>query len=203
MNTNINKQYISVDLLNEISKRINLHHSLYKSLTIKDKYWEYILVDSYRSVGLNVDYDVENHVPGKDLVVNNMFNNNNKLNVSCKSGKISFSKRKNKIMSLEISSYRTTKHDTLEKKLNYIDSGHEDVVLSLSSTLFNSHNKYVLTVFTPPKFKDMGWASNKSGYFAKSTNVTAKILKKCSDQLWYKMNYDSSYVLETYDVCIN
>jgi hypothetical protein len=198
----VTSQYISTQLLSEISNRINLHHSLYKTLTIKDKYWEYILVESYRSIGFNVDYDVENHASGKDLVVKNAFNDGHELRVSCKSGKIGFSKRKNKIVSLEISSYRTTKYESLEEKLNYIDGDHEDVVFSLSSTLFNSHKKYILTVLTPPKFKNLGWSSNKGGYFVKTNDLSAKINKQCSDQLWYTMKYDSSYVLETYDVCM-
>ena len=36
---------------------------------------------------------------------------------------------------IKISSYRTTEHKTIDEKLNYIDSDHEDIIYSLSSTL--------------------------------------------------------------------
>jgi hypothetical protein len=197
-----NKKIVSSELLSEISKRINIHHMLYKTLSIKDKYWEYILTDSYRTIGFTVKYDVENHVSGKDLEVKNLFNDGRDIGVSCKSGKICLNKQ-NEIATIEISSYRTTKYKTLDEKLNYIDEEHEDVVYSLSSTLFNSHKKYILTVFTPLKFKNFKWETNKSGYYMKSDFFTAKILKQCSDQLWYKINYDSPHILEAYEICIN
>jgi hypothetical protein len=91
----------------------------------------------------------------------------------------------------------------LEDKLNYIDDGHEDIVYSLSSSLFKSHNKYVLTIFTPPKFKSMNWNIVNNNFVARSNDVYAIIAAKCSDQLWYELQYDSPLILEKYDICLN
>lgn len=206
---NTDKKYITQQLLTEIKQRIERHHNLYTNLTVKDKYWEYILAESYRTIGYTVNYGVNSHVSGKDLTVKNLFNDNRNVNISCKAGKVSYSKRLKKIIHLVISSFRTTKYDTLEEKLNFIDSGHEDVVISLSSSLFDKEKKYILTVLVPPKFKNFNWYDKISkkgkfqGYETKSNNFLAKILKKCSYQLWYKIDYNSEYILETYEVCIN
>ena len=112
-----------------------------------------------------------------------------------------YSKRKKKITKLKISGFRTTALKTLEEKLNYIDGNHEDVVFSLSSSFFKSQNKYVLTIFVPPKFKELTWTKEGDNYKASKLNgVSASILEACSHQLWYELDYDCPLILGKYDI---
>lgn len=202
MNNNIMEKICPNTVLNHIKDRINQHHKLYKTLPVKDIYWEYILSNSLKDANFVCKWDPESHDAGKDIVVDGL----KYKRISCKSGMLSYSKRKKKITKLKISGFRTTSQKTLEEKLNYIDNNHEDIVYSLSSTLFKSHKKYVLTIFTPPKFKDLTWTEsytkkNKVNYKSSKLNgVYAKILSSCSDQLWYWIDYDCPLILEKYDI---
>lgn len=193
-----NETVCSPLLIDAITRRVKLHHDLYNNLTIKDKYWEYTLANSFKDINISCKWDVESHDVGKDIVIES----GKYKRISCKSGMISYSKRKKSITKLKISSFRTTAYATLEDKLNYIDGNHEDVVFSLSSSLFKSQNKYILTVFIPPVFKQLQWQQDKNDYKGISADVTAHIMHKCSDQLWYDIKYDSALILEKYDICL-
>lgn len=187
------------NVLESIKRRVKLHHELYGTLTIKDKYWEYTLSNSFRDANFICKWDPESHDVGKDIIVEGVKYNR----ISCKSGMLRVSKRKNKITKLKISGFRTTSYKTIEEKLNYIDGNHEDVVFSLSSSLFKSQKKYVLTIFIPPKFKELSWRKEGTNYKSSKLNgVNASILAACSDQLWYEIDYDSPLILEKYDIPI-
>lgn len=187
----------SEKVIESIKRRIKLHHDLYGSLTIKDRYWEYTLSNSFRDANFNCKWDSESHDVGKDIIVEGV----KYKRISCKSGMLRFSKRKNKITKLKISGFRTTSLKSIDDKLNYIDGNHEDVVFSLSSSLFKSQRKYVLTIFIPPKFKELTWTKKGSNFKSSKLNgVSAVILSSCSDQLWYEIDYDSPLILEKYDI---
>lgn len=187
------------DVLEAIKRRIKLHHDLYESLTIKDKYWEYTLSNAFKDVNFNCNWDPESHDVGKDIIVEDI----KYKRISCKSGMLVFSKRKNKITKIKISGFRTTSYKTIEEKLNYIDGNHEDVVFSLSSSFFKTQRKYVLTIFVPPKFKELMWTKEGENYKSSTYNgVNASILAQCSDQLWYEIDYDSPLILEKYDISV-
>lgn len=185
-------------LIDAITRRVKLHHNLYNNLTIKDKYWEYTLANSFKDINISCKWDVESHDVGKDIVIDS----GKYKRISCKSGIVTYSKRKKEISKLKISSFRTTAYATLEDKLNYIDGNHEDIVFSLSSSLFKSQNKYILTVFIPPEFKQLQWYQDKNDYKGKSDDISACIMHKCSDQLWYEIKYNSPLILEKYDICL-
>jgi len=77
---------------------------------------------------------------------------------------------------------------------------------SLSSTFFKSDKKYILTIFTPPKFKKLTWETHttkKNRIVYKSTKldgVIAKINSTQSDQLWYKLDYDCPLIMGRYEI---
>jgi len=114
-----------------------------------------------------------------------------------------YGKRKKKITKLKISGFRTTALKTLDEKINYIDGNHEDIVFSLSSSFFKSQRKYVLTIFTPPKFRDLTWTKKNNNYKSSKLNgVTASILDACSHQLWYELDYDCPLILEKHEILL-
>lgn len=198
-NTVVNNDVCSTDVLEHIKKRIKLHHQLYETLTIKDKYWEYTLSNAFKDANFICKWDPESHDAGKDIVVEGL----KYKRISCKSGMLRYSKRKKKITKLKISGFRTTALKTLEEKLNYIDGNHEDVVFSLSSSFFKSQRKYVLTIFVPPKFKDLTWTKKSDNYKSSTLNgVTASILDACSHQLWYELDYDCPLILERHEILL-
>ena len=179
-----------------------MHHQLYQTLTIKDKYWECILAQSFIDANFICNWNPESHEAGRDISVDGL----KYKRISCKSGTWSYLKRKKRLGQLNISSYRTTKYKTIEEKLKYIDSDHEDIIYSLSSTFFKSKKKYILTIFTPPKFKKLTWemhTSKKNRIDYKSTKldgVIAKINSTQSDQLWYKLDYDCPLIMGRYEI---
>jgi len=192
-----NGDICSIDVLEHIKRRIKLHHQLYETLTIKDKYWEYTLSNAFKDANFICKWDPESHDAGKDIVVEGL----RYKRISCKSGMLRYSKRKKKITKLKISGFRTTALKTLDEKINYIDGNHEDVVFSLSSSFFKSQNKYVLTIFVPPKFKELTWTKEGDNYKASKLNgVSASILEACSHQLWYELDYDCPLILGKYDI---
>ena len=184
-------------VLQNIKNRIRLHHQLYETLPVKDKYWEYTLSNSFKDANFKCKWDPDSHDAGKDITVEGL----KYKRISCKSGMIRYGKRKKKITKLKISGFRTTAFKTLDEKLNYIDGNHEDVVFSLSSSFFKSQRKYVLTIFVPPKFKDLTWTKKNDNYKSSKFNgVTASILDACSHQLWYELDYDCPLILEKHEI---
>jgi len=195
----VNNDVCSTDVLENIKKRIRLHHQLYETLPIKDKYWEYTLSNSFKDANFKCKWDPDSHNAGKDITVEGL----KYERISCKSGMIRYGKRKKKITKLKISGFRTTALKTLDEKLNYIDGNHEDVVFSLSSSFFKSQRKYVLTIFTPPKFRDLTWTKKNNNYKSSKLNgVTASILDACSHQLWYELDYDCPLILEKHEILL-
>ena len=84
------------DVLEHIKKRIKLHHQLYETLTIKDKYWEYTLSNAFKDANFICKWDPESHDAGKDIIVEGL----KYKRISCKSGMLRYSKRKKKITSI-------------------------------------------------------------------------------------------------------
>lgn len=183
----------------------NLHNVVPSNYPpINGDYWECILTNSFREANFNCVWYGEKkktHKSGTDITVSGLTHEN----ISCKSGTIKYTNKKEV---LNISGYRTTKYQTIDKKLNYIDSGHEDIVYSLSSTFYRSRNKYILTIFTQPKFKQMVWkkvitVKNKVNYISSKVNgVYARINDSQSEQLWYELDYDCPLILERHEILL-
>ena len=203
----ITKEICPASVLQNIKSNIkNLHKAVPLNYPpIHGEYWECILTNSFRDANFNCIWYGEkekNHKPGTDITVSGLTHEN----ISCKSGDIKYNKKKCIIESLTISSYRTTEYKTIDEKLNYIDNGHEDIVYSLSSTFYRSRNKYILTIFTQPKFKQMVWKKvitkkNKVNYISSKVNgVCARINDSQSDQLWYTLDYNCPLILERHEI---
>ena len=79
-------------VLQNIKNRIRLHHQLYETLPVKDKYWEYTLSNSFKDANFKCKWDPDSHNAGKDITVEGL----KYERISCKSGMIKYGKRKKK-----------------------------------------------------------------------------------------------------------
>lgn len=181
--TKINKIFTK-DLLNEIDRRILLHHELYESIKIKSTYWEHILVASFEKTGhKNIEWEAESHSQGVDVKVDG-------ISISCKSGK---KVKKNRFT---FSSYRTTKYKTLEEKLEFLNDKKEDCFLFLNS----EKNHYDIYHLDRDYFNfdenNIKWEKTNSGW--KGTGkFDIKIVKAMSDQVWIEMPLSDLTLLKT------
>lgn len=140
--------------------------------------------------------------------------NGRSLRISCKSGNLKCG-RKNTgelfdVNGLEISSVRTTKFKTLCEKIEHINGDHEDIVMSVSSTLLDNYKKYVVTVIDPIKYnQDVNWeiyGKNNDNYRCEIEGVNAKIVHSMSDQLWYTLTkpyVGNNYVLGVREIYVD
>jgi hypothetical protein len=204
-NTNITDEMFSENVKKTCQKNLKNHHDLYPTINLKSEYWESILTKSFRSDNFKCNWLGEfktSHKPGTDIIVDEL----KYSRISCKSGTVRYDKKLKKFIDLKISGFRTTKYPTLEEKLEYIDSNHEDVIYSLSSSLFKRHKKYILTIFLPPKFKKLQWTKittekNKVNYVSsKVDGLCAWITDSQSAQLWYVIDYNSPLILEKHEI---
>jgi hypothetical protein len=174
-------------VLDEIQRRINMHHELYENITINSVYWEQILYKALCVEYNTVEWDVGSHKVGTDVVCEG-------INISCKGGTIS-GKR---VPRLKVSSHRTTRHKTLIEKLKYLKLPHEDVICSLAP-----HNGgYRLTIFHPPDVDLFEWVDYPKKW--RGTDDSGNILdivKSMSDQYWINLDYDK-LEKETYDFTV-
>jgi hypothetical protein len=201
LNIQSNQPICSSELLQYILDRIDKHHGLYPDMPIKDLYWEYILYKSFCDTKVKCTWNRGSNAVGTDISIEESPIKNKR--VSCKSGKISFSKKENRITRLMISGFRTYSKIGLDEKLNYIDQDHEDFIFSLSSSLIKSQNKYILSIFNPPKFKNMKWEVCGKNYKASSEFIDAQIKSHSGDQLWYSIKYNSPLILEKHELYLN
>ena len=171
---------------------------------IQSDIWECIVANAFRKANFDCIWYGENgnktHEIGKDITVNEL----TYKNISCKSGELKY-KKKIIFKSLKISSYRTTKYKTIDEKLNYIDSEHEDIVYSLSSTFYYSSNRrYILTIFIQPKFKELSWFPDKKNIknykSSKLNGLRAWINSSQSDQLWYELERNCPLIKEQHEI---
>lgn len=170
---------LSASLKELIQKSIIKHHEIY-NIPIKAEYWEYILHNAFIEDNKTSIWDSNSHAVGTDIVCNG-------VNISCKSGNFTG----NSYQTLNISSYRTTKHKTLNEKIKYISLNHEDVIFSL--VYFEYDKLYRVHIINPLDFKTFKWEKRNGNYFGKQkgTKHTAKIAKSMSDQLWIYFHYES------------
>lgn len=205
----ITKEICPSSVIKNIKSNIkNLHKVVPSNYPpIQGDYWECILTNSFREANFNCIWYGEKekkHKSGTDITVSGITHEN----ISCKSGDIKYNDKKCIYETIKISSYRTTSLKTIDEKLNYIDSEHEDIVYSLSSSFYYSRNKYVLTIFTQPKFKQLDWKKvltdkNNVNYISSKVNgVCATINESQSDQLWYTLDYDCPLILERHEILL-
>lgn len=163
----------------------------------------------------NVGGDPNENTTGKDLY---LLYEDDILHVSCKSGQLNWPKKKTSdepslpsITALKISCCRTTKHVSLEEKINYISKPHEDIIISLSSTLYSERGfeKYILAVIKPLQFdKNLRWKEyGKRGSFKlmdKPIGISGVTIEKnASEQVWVTLDNpyaNNPYVLDAIEI---
>jgi hypothetical protein len=168
---------LSENVLQEIKNCIYLHHQIY-DIKVSGELWENILHKSFVKCNLNSVWNSNSHRIGTDIIVEG-------VNVSCKSG----SYIGKKVKKLVISSHRTTKLKTIEEKKKFLDSPHEDVILSL----VEENNKYKLFVYNKPLISNLQWIEESGGWSAidDKTGNSFKISRKMSDQFWMYLNMNN------------
>jgi hypothetical protein len=174
-------------VLDEIQRRINMHHELYENITVNSACWEHILYESLCVEYNSAEWEVGSHKVGTDVVCEG-------INISCKGGTISGKT----VLRLKVSSHRTTQHKTLDAKLKYLKLPHEDVIFSLASY----NGGYRLTVFRPPDVDLFTWVEHTKKWRGTDANGNIlDIVKSMSDQYWMNLDYDK-LEKETYDFTV-
>lgn len=185
--------------LKTITNRIISHHELY-DLPVFGELWEEILHKSFIDIGEESEWEANrSHSIGKDIV------HNNHGRISCKSGVLNIKKG-----TLKLNGSRTTKHETIKAKIDFLSEKQDDVYYCLSrnkSDWDKNIKKYYLFVFPSSllDFQNQTWIetfSKKqtvSGWKCNSTKYNAQISKALSDQLWIDIDInciDSPYIIE-------
>jgi len=161
------------------------------SVKITDLTLEELIVQTWKSLGYNPDWDAGGHGPGKDIGVPELC-----LGFSVKSGKEN-SKR------LTISSFRTTRFVTLQEKLEYFDGAGKNythyLVLSRLEKKACKSRPIGSTIYTARMIPadvvvagDKEWHNTPSGWASNTVDgVRLKIQKKMSHQFWFDIEKDT------------
>lgn len=136
------------DFIDIIKCKIIDHEKIYRT-KIKGDQVEDILSQALEEIGFSNDWlkNRGSHRKGTDIVLDE-----NGLKISSKSGKVDSAKGKS---FLTITSYRTSEHKTLEEKINFISSKHEDIIFSFAEN--EKNNFYTLRVFEKPDLASLSW----------------------------------------------
>lgn len=168
---------LTISVLQEIKDRINKHHELYDT-KVSGELWEQILHKSFVKSNLDSSWKPSSHSIGTDIICEN-------IKISCKSGDL----KGKKSSKLVVSSYRTTKYDTLEQKLAFLDTSHEDIIFSL----VHHNNKYKIFTYVQPLVSTLNWTEKNGDFSAIDLNTgnQFKLAKKMSSQFWMYLNMNN------------
>ena len=189
-------------MIEEIKQKLKQHHQLYR-FPVKAELWEdiYDQVINSGSLGWNMGgHDVGTDVVSKD----------GGIRYQNKAGKIDL-----KNGTITWSGHRTTKHKTINEKVNFISEKHCDkyVMLARNKDDWDSGiKKYYLLIFDSHliDYSKLNWTEyttkdtdNVAGWKGDSNEipVSAKIIKTMSDQLWTEAKLD--YLGEPIEIVIN
>ena len=181
--------YITEELFEEIEKNVrDYHKGLFTDIDLKGLYWEKVLNYSLNNQGHETTHDIGSHQVGADIEINKI----DRGRISCKGGDIRGNINN---PTIAIPSFRSAKLKTLEEKISYFDSGHEDVIIALGSkgtatgkAIGDSLNfDYLICVFVPLCFGNLKWERKQTGtgWQSRGDHIEADIWKSMSDQLWY------------------
>ena len=157
---------------------------------ITDLTLEQLIVQAWRDRGYEPEWDAGGHGPGKDIEIPEL-----QLGFSVKSGKENSKK-------LTISSFRTTRFQTLKEKLDYFDNGGKNFthyfVLSRFEKKVCKSRPIGSTIYTARLIPadvvvagDKDWQETTSGWASSTVNgVRLRIQKKMSDQFWFDIEKD-------------
>tara|TARA_B110000285_G_scaffold177660_1_gene199612 strand:+ start:221 stop:811 length:591 start_codon:yes stop_codon:yes gene_type:complete len=192
------------ELSEKIKQKLEKHHELYR-FPCKAEQWEDIFDQIINSVSSN--WIGGGHSVGADVISENnkLFPKNTRI--QNKSGELNFEKG-----IIKWNGHRTTKHKTLDDKLNFISSNHYDyyAMLARDKKDWKLGNKiYYLIIFKSNKidYLSLEWGEkygklgNLTGWNGiGNTKFSAEINKSMSDQLWTTSKLD--YLGETYKIHI-
>jgi len=189
-----------------LGDQLEKHHQVYKMNACKGELLEEAVCWTILEQSASVDYPFGGHQRGSDIYLNSKEQN---IGISCKSGKFFDSTRSKYNGCLEISGYRTQSAETLEEKIDLINDNHEDYVFTLSSpkNQRTKQNKqwlkgeeltftYMFNIFPASLIKFDSTMHNDRGTMMLYNKeygpdiLSGKIIKKCSDQLWFKAHED-------------
>jgi len=158
-----------------IEKRIKRYHEDF-SLCLMAEQWEEVLKRSMEDVGLKPKWENDrSHKVGEDIFEESIGR------ISCKSGSLEKD-------GVKFNGSRTTRFKTLEEKIKFLSSSHDDYYFMLAKDkkdIKKKNFKYKVLVFpsTVCKVNTLKWEETKSGW--KGTgNFNAVISRAMSDQLW-------------------
>ena len=173
---------------------------------IKGELWEEISVRALEAAGMLVEWDAGSHSSGADIWLSGL-----NEGISSKSGKITRTKTTGK-HELSISSYRTTKYETLLEKLDFFDGPGKNfknyLLLSREEDEKNKIRNYRCVLIDADKVtaghltwaqkfgrtgKMTGWAGEN-----KKLGIRMLIQKAMSDQFWIYLDlnkFDGAEVL--------
>ena len=158
-----------------IEKRIKRYHEDF-SLCLMAEQWEEVLKRSLEDIGLEPEWENDrSHKVGEDIYEKSIGR------ISCKSGSL----EKNGV---KFNGSRTTRFKTLDEKLEFLSSSHDDFYFMLAKDkkdIKEKNFKYKVLVFpsTACKVNTLEWEETKSGW--KGTGeFTAVISRAMSEQLW-------------------
>jgi len=158
-----------------IETRIKRYHEDF-SLPLMAEQWEEVLTRSLKDVGLTPEWENDrSHKVGEDIYEKSIGR------ISCKSGSLEKS-------SVIFNGSRTTKFKTLDEKLEFLSSSHDDYYFMLAKDkkdIKKKNFKYKVLVFpsTACKANSLKWEETKGGW--KGTgDFSAVISRSMSDQLW-------------------
>ena len=191
LNNNERTEMNIKELLLKITDKLKQHHALYR-FPCKAEPWEDIwdqLVNSWKSNWIG-----GGHSSGADVISES----NDKTRYQNKSGEINYKKN-----TIKWNGHRTTKHKTLEDKIDFISQDHYDEYVMLGRNaqewkmgikkygfgMFNSdlidYTKLEWTETIDKNGKVTGWKGEND-----NLPYSAKISKSMSDQLWTECDID-------------
>ena len=181
---------IKKDIVKKIEEKINLHHQLYR-FPVKAELWEDIFDQCIN--GMDSNWNVGGHDVGTDVV-----SEADGTNYQNKSGDINHKKG-----SITWSGHRTTSHETIKDKINFISKKHCDTYIMLGRNKGEwkkGIRKYYLIQFDSSliDYSKLNWIETFSkkgkltGWVGKNNNLpySAKISISMSEQLWTECDID-------------
>lgn len=167
------------------------HHDLYET-PVKDTMWEEIFNTAVNGKGSKAGWKMHSHDSGADVI--DVITG---IKYQLKSGQVDY-----KNNTIKWSSHRTTKHETINEKVNFISENHCDkyVFLARNKKDWDNHKKIYNLVICDSSLIDytkLKWQREtaESGYInwiGKHPDVPydAMILGSLSDQLWTLSDID-------------
>ncbi len=147
--------------------------------------WEEILVSVFERLGQEVTWRPGSHAPGADIMLGR--GGTDLIKISVKAGSLALRARTEKV--LKFSSYRLTRHTSIEAKIKFIDEDADHVnwyLFGAREDTFSKRSYHIyLTKATIIQAATAEWEEVKSGWIGLQPNgVVLAIVKNMSDQLW-------------------